>query len=327
MYQVSVLVPVFGVEQYIERCARSLFEQTYANLEYIFVDDCSPDNSIAILKKVLEDYPARKEQVRIIRHERNRGLSAARNTAIDAATSPFVCHVDSDDYLSRDAIRLLMEKQEETGADIVSGNCYTITQKDIKKGSEIKYSNKHEMLLWVFSRKTGSLNVWGRIIRLSLYNDYQIRAKEGINNGEDWQQTPLLVYHANTVDRIDEYIYYYDCTNEHSYMNSVNRNPKIELWEQLVESIVIMENFFADKEPAYREASHRLAASGWKSILHLSAKHKVKDMFDQAKNTLLLNYTDCFDVIGWDNPLNRAFRCNYVLHSCYRRLYSYIMND
>ena len=89
MYLVSILVPVYGVEKYIERCARSLFEQTYENLEYIFVDDCTPDKSIEILKRVIEDYPNRKNQVRIIHHEHNRGLAAARNTALDAATSEF----------------------------------------------------------------------------------------------------------------------------------------------------------------------------------------------------------------------------------------------
>ena len=119
----------------MERCARSLFEQTYANLEYIFVDDCSPDNSIAILEKVMEDYPERKEQVRILRHEKNRGLAAARNTAIDAASGAFITHVDSDDYLDRDAVRLLVEKQMETGADIVSGNYYSVLPKELRSNT------------------------------------------------------------------------------------------------------------------------------------------------------------------------------------------------
>ena len=61
-YQVSILVPVYGVEKYIERCARSIFEQTYDDLEIIFVDDCTPDRSIDILKKILEDYPNRKNR-------------------------------------------------------------------------------------------------------------------------------------------------------------------------------------------------------------------------------------------------------------------------
>lgn len=76
-YQVSVLVPVYGVEKYIERCARSIFEQTYHNLDIIFVDDCTPDHSIDVLKRVLKDYPERKEQTRIIKHDHNRGLAGA----------------------------------------------------------------------------------------------------------------------------------------------------------------------------------------------------------------------------------------------------------
>lgn len=67
---VSILVPIYNVEKYIERCARSLFEQTYSDIDYIFVDDFSPDNSIEILEKTLDEYPERKEHVRIIRHEK-----------------------------------------------------------------------------------------------------------------------------------------------------------------------------------------------------------------------------------------------------------------
>lgn len=111
MITVSICVPVYGVERYIERCARSVFEQTYDNIEYIFVDDCSPDHSIDILKNVIEEYPARKPNVRIVRHEHNRGLAAARNTAIDNAGGDFVLHIDSDDYIPSDYVSLLATKQ------------------------------------------------------------------------------------------------------------------------------------------------------------------------------------------------------------------------
>jgi glycosyltransferase involved in cell wall biosynthesis len=76
-YTVSILVPVYGVEKYIERCARSIFEQTYHNLDIVFVDDCSPDKSIEILKHVLEEYPNRKAQTRIIQHAHNRGFASS----------------------------------------------------------------------------------------------------------------------------------------------------------------------------------------------------------------------------------------------------------
>lgn len=80
--KVSIGIPVYGVEKYIERCAKSLLEQTYQDIEYIFVDDCSPDNSIDILNKVLSQYPTRKEQVKVIRHDKNLGSACTRNTAV-----------------------------------------------------------------------------------------------------------------------------------------------------------------------------------------------------------------------------------------------------
>ena len=110
---VSVLVPVYNVEPYIERCARSLFEQTYDNLEYIFCDDCSTDASIHILESVMKDYPQRLEQIRIIHHERNRGSAAARNTLIDNSNGVFLFWVDSDDWVETNAVDLLVSKQQE----------------------------------------------------------------------------------------------------------------------------------------------------------------------------------------------------------------------
>ena len=112
-YKVSVLVPVYKVEKYIGRCSKYLFEQTYENLEYIFVDDKSPDRSIEILLQILNNYPQRKPQVRIIHHKKNLGLACARNTAVNNATGDFVIHVDSDDYIDRDTITRCIVKQEE----------------------------------------------------------------------------------------------------------------------------------------------------------------------------------------------------------------------
>lgn len=116
---VSVLVPIYQTEDFMERCARSVFEQTYKNLEYVFVDDGSTDNSICTLQRVLDDYPERKSHCKIIKHLQNKGLAAARNTAIANCHGDFVCHVDSDDWIEPYAIQSLVNKQYETGADFV----------------------------------------------------------------------------------------------------------------------------------------------------------------------------------------------------------------
>ena len=98
MVKVSVCIPVYGVEQFIERCACSLFEQTMRDgIEFIFVDDCSPDNSVQRLEEILKRYPERQAQVSIIHHEKNMGLVRARKTALEAACGEYIIHCDSDD--------------------------------------------------------------------------------------------------------------------------------------------------------------------------------------------------------------------------------------
>jgi glycosyltransferase involved in cell wall biosynthesis len=281
------------------------------------VDDCTPDKSIEILERVMEDYPNRKEQIRIIRHEKNRGLAAARNTALDAATSPFITHVDSDDYLSLDAIKLLVEKQVETGADIVSGNYFIIESNGTRKAFEPDYADQHEMMRMIFSVCSGSRTVWRRLIKRSLYDDNHIRTIEGIDFYEDWQQTPLLVYYAKKVAKLNDYIYFYNRTNNESYVSNFLRNK--ELWRQSIESALFVDNFFACKEREYHELAHRTAITILKFRMSLTARYRGKAFFEEIKRIIMSDYTDCWDEVGWDNTLVRAFMCNYTMNSFYRR--------
>ena len=113
MPKVSVVVPVYNVCLYIERCARSLFEQTIDSIEYIFVNDCTQDESIDILKRVIEDYPNRKDQIQIIENRKNRGLWYSRKVGMKLATGDYVIVCDSDDWLDLNAYELMYEQAEE----------------------------------------------------------------------------------------------------------------------------------------------------------------------------------------------------------------------
>lgn len=117
--KLSVCIPVYNVAPYVEKCARSLFAQTYADIEYIFVDDCTPDDSIDIVKRVLRDYPNRAGQVKFLRHENNRGLVAARKTAIRAATGDLLTHCDSDDWVDAELYGKMVARMTEADADAV----------------------------------------------------------------------------------------------------------------------------------------------------------------------------------------------------------------
>ena len=116
---VSVIVPMYGVENYIARCAESLFAQTYPLIEFIFVDDGGKDRTVEILRGILERQdPSLQARVRIISKE-NGGLPHARKTGLDAATGEYVLHVDSDDWVEPDTVEKLVRMAVGTDADIV----------------------------------------------------------------------------------------------------------------------------------------------------------------------------------------------------------------
>lgn len=98
-YKISIIIPVYRVENYISRCCKSLFGMRFQDVEYLFVDDATPDGSIAVIESVLNEYPHRKAHVRLLTHSQNRGVACARNTGIEAATGEYIAFVDADDWI------------------------------------------------------------------------------------------------------------------------------------------------------------------------------------------------------------------------------------
>ncbi len=195
--KVSILVPIYGVERAIETCAESLFSQTYEQLEYIFVDDCSPDRSTEILQEVLSRHPHRQDQVTILRHDRNRGLGAARLTALMAATGEFVIHVDSDDWLTTDAVERLVNRQQETGADVVDGGFVERYADGTTRTVLPWHGSKEAYLKLLLAQNTLPHQIWARLIRRSIHLNHQILPTEGINQAEDYYILPRIIWFAN----------------------------------------------------------------------------------------------------------------------------------
>lgn len=241
MVKVSVCVPIYGVEKYIEQCAVSLFEQTYDNIEYIFVNDCTPDKSIEVLKSVIEKYPERKGQVKIINHERNLGLAGARNTAVEKATGEYIAHVDSDDWIDTNYIQELVDVAVKNEADIVRCD----VTKEYPDHSVVRhfkyYADKERMLqLMVGELDIVSHAIGGAIYKTRLYKDNDIKAKVGVNHGEDYSVTPALTLCANKIHHVSKPYYHYRLGNENSYMNNI----KIDSLLQLKEANLYLSDFF-----------------------------------------------------------------------------------
>lgn len=256
--KVSICVPVYGVEKYIEKCAISLFEQTYSNIEYIFVNDNTPDKSIEILESVIERYPDRKPYIRIIAHEKNRGLAAARNTAVDAVKTDFLIHIDSDDWVDKNLVKELVLMQEKNNADIVTADAiaYYPNQKKIFK--VLRTTNAKELTLntiWGTQRT----QIWGRLIRKKIYTDNNIRVVEGCNMAEDYQVISRLIYYAKKVAWTDKAYYHYIGLNPSNYTN----NFSLKNYEQAIQSCQIVYDFFSDKGQEYVDMCKRSEMSSW----------------------------------------------------------------
>jgi len=215
-YDVSILVPVYKVAKFIERSIHSLFNQSYDKIEFIFVDDCSPDNSIEILRTVMQQYPHRLEHINIITHERNRGLAAARNTAIANARGTFILQIDSDDFIESTMVSEMFELAIRENADIVMSDYY-IQWATRKKYVTQTYTGDKGQFLQQLLSATAMPAVWNKMIRRELYLRNNIKASEGVNIGEDLAVMPKLVYNANKIVKINKAYVYYVQFNNHSY--------------------------------------------------------------------------------------------------------------
>ena len=243
MSKVSVIIPIYGVEKYIERCARSLFEQTLDDIEYIFVNDCTKDKSINILTQTLEDYPKRKEQVTIVNHPYNKGLPQARKTGIMLARGEYIIHCDSDDWVDTKAYENMWQIAKSNDYDIIFCDYYNSDGINHHNNHIKMCLNKSEATLDII--KNMSWTLWRAMVKQTLYNNYIIYPTE--NNGEDFALMCQLLHYSNKIHHIKIPYYYY-----FNNSNSISNQPSIESFfdriEQHKRNIIVLEKFYADKQ-------------------------------------------------------------------------------
>ena len=249
--KVSILVPVYAVEGYIAECAQSLFGQDYRDLEYIFVDDCSPDNSISVLKEVLTAFPERANQVKIIRHEQNKGVGAARQTAFEHATGEAIMHADSDDIMPPHAVSALVETMQTGNYDIVTG-AYTTYENHSEGAVNLPPNMPREryVSLLLCQNKVKN-NLWARLYRRAFLLEQGIDFKLGINYCEDYTVIARAFFTARFTTT-DALVYGYRIDNITSYTHQISRRSLISM----VKANAVVIDFYRrnDVEGRYHQA-------------------------------------------------------------------------
>lgn len=228
---VTIIIPVYNVESYIERCARSLYEQTYRYIEYIWVDDSSPDSSIDIVRRITDEYPNRKAHVKIIHHEENKGLPTARNSGLSEAHGDYIFHCDSDDWADKDMIRQFIHKAVDENADIVYSDWYLSFSRKERYMIQPSYADSTEC---VKSMLSGSMryNVWNKLVRRSVYSDNAIAFPDGRGMGEDMTMIKLFAC-AQRIAHIPKAFYHYMQVNSGSFTKVYSEKHHAELFENV----------------------------------------------------------------------------------------------
>lgn len=234
-YGISVIIPIYNVARFIERCVHSLMKQSLDRIEYIFVNDCTQDNSIEILKRVLECYPARKNHVKLIEHKTNKGLAAARLSGLKYATGDYIIHCDSDDWVEFDMYEKMYNLAISDGADIVVCDViheydnYECIEKLNPKMSPRDVINKLNIRYGWY--------LWNKLVKRGLIFDNNIFPIIGINMWEDLVVTNRLFYYSEKVSYLDVPLYHYNRHNDTSIVNSQKLLSKREQQYVVVESL------------------------------------------------------------------------------------------
>lgn len=226
-YSVTVIIPIYNVRNYIAQCADSLMNQSLSDVEFIFVDDASPDDSIKVLMSVLEQYPKRQSNVKILTHTENKGLPAARNTGLSHASGEYIFHCDSDDYTDSSMLKEMFEFAVNNNADIVWSDWFLSAAYNERYMSMPDYHTPEEAIKAMLSGGM-KYNVWNKLVRRSLYIDNNILFPSGYGMGEDLTMIKLFAF-ANKVLHLPKAYYHYNKTNSTAFSQTYSEKHLIEL--------------------------------------------------------------------------------------------------
>ena len=203
MELVSVIVPIYNVEAYLERCVESILQQSYKAMEIILVDDGSPDNC----GNICEDYAGKDKRIRVL-HKKNGGLSDARNAGLEIAQGKYVLFVDSDDAIKEKLVETCVQTAEKNNSDMVifdftrvEGHAETLTTMEIEKSGTYTLESEPRLLF-------GAPAAWNKLFRRDLFTKTGIRFPVG-KYYEDLGTIPKLLLLAHKIDYIKESFYDY----------------------------------------------------------------------------------------------------------------------
>ena len=282
MAKVSVVVPIYNVEEYLERCIESLVKQTLEDIEIILVNDGSRDKSGTIAQEFQKKYP---DKIKYVEKE-NGGLSDARNYGMKYATGEYIAFLDSDDYIEKNAYKVMYKKAKEEDSDYVECDFIWEYPEKSKKDEQIKYANKNEMLAFV------RVVAWNKLIRREVITNNNIEFPKGLRY-EDVEITYKLIPHINKFSYVNEFFIHY--TQRQNSIANVQNEKTAEIFEVLDNVITYYKqnNFYDEyKEELEYNYARYLLCSSLKRICKIPDNQKRKELINKTWDNLNSKYPE-----------------------------------
>lgn len=275
--KVSILVPFYKVENYVGRCVESLFTQTYKNIEYVFVNDCTPDGSMEVINEKINKY-GMNDKCKMIIHNQNQGISASRNDCLDNMTGDFFLFIDSDDYIDKDMVELLVDAAIKEDADI-SGCGYIEEFADHSVEHPQKYTNDHGDMMRAITLLTIKGVMWKLLVRSTIVTEHkdEVRFIPDRNMVDDYLFCCQIFYYAKRFASVDRCMYHWIQYNPNNYTHTT-----VFAVESQAAAIRKTEEFYREKG-VYDVVKTELIQRKFISKLPL--------LFDK----------ECIDVVRWRN--------------------------
>lgn len=307
--KVSIVVPVYNVAPFIERCARSLFEQTLYDIEIIFVDDCSPDNSVELIQKLLEQYPQRQSQVRFVHNSPNRGVPYTRHAGVMAAKGEYVLQVDGDDYVSLNMAEAMYQMAVKTQSDIVVCDYCFDYEGRVAPGDMIVEAEEGADFRDVTLNRELKMYLFIRLMKRELIQDPTLVWPK-CHMHEDVVLVTQVTLNAQKVTYLPQKLVYY-CFNGGSISHRRGPAEAINRFSQSVTNLDLLHSIMAER--GLSERYRRGILSDQRDALSLLENYLYNR---EARKLWLSTYPDCHRQMFYgtpENPTTLTEKVKYVV--------------
>lgn len=317
---ITVIIPVYNVKRFIQKCAESLLNQTFEDVEFIFVDDASTDGSSDILKSVVERYP--NKNVRIIRHSENQGLPASRKTGFEASSGKYIFNCDGDDWVEPMLLKKMFDAVASMNVDYAYCDFYLSYEHSERYMRCPAFATPDEALRKGYLSGTAKYNVWNKLIKRDLYNGvvFPVEHRKG---GEDMIMLGILSK-AKSIAYVPEALYHYVKINASAISEGFSQQHVADVKYNADTAIQVLQNSYIgdlEKEIAFFKLNVKLPFL----ISDDSSRYAVwKDWYPEANKYIWKNGYQPFrnKLIQWFAAKGQFWAVKFYFRIVYKCIYS-----